>query len=209
MSTKNIYLIRHGQTEFNLKGIVQGCGIDSDLNDTGIAQSKAFYRMYKDFPFDKVYTSTLKRTKQSVQKFITAGLPHEEIEGLKEIHWGNKEGQPFAPEENDYYLKVTQAWQGGDYDLCITGGESPRMVQERLKVAFDYLLSAEKSHEKNILVCMHGRAIRILLCHLLNYDLKCMDMFEHVNLGLYKITYSGNLFVVDKYNDQSHLADLV
>ena len=40
---KEIYIIRHGETELNRLGIVQGRGVDSDLNDTGRAQAEAFY----------------------------------------------------------------------------------------------------------------------------------------------------------------------
>ncbi|MDQ3392522.1 MAG: histidine phosphatase family protein [Bacteroidota bacterium] len=206
MKSKKIFIIRHGQTDFNLKGIVQGCGVDSDINETGKQQAEAFYQKYKNYPFDKVYTSNLKRTAQSVQKFLDAGLPHEKLEGLNEIHWGNKEGQPFAPEENDYYLYVTKGWQEGNIDLCIEGGESPVKVQDRQKIALDYILG--KENEGNILICMHGRAMRILLCLMLNYHLKCMDIFEHQNLGLYEITFTGSMFVVDNYNDTSHLEGL-
>ena len=45
--SKKIYLIRHGQTDFNLQGIVQGSGVDADLNDTGKAQADFFYEKYK------------------------------------------------------------------------------------------------------------------------------------------------------------------
>ncbi|HMR56571.1 MAG TPA: histidine phosphatase family protein, partial [Cyclobacteriaceae bacterium] len=69
MTTKKIYLIRHGQTDFNLKGIVQGSGVDSSLNDRGRAQAEAFYETYKNIAFDKIYTSALRRTRESVIGF--------------------------------------------------------------------------------------------------------------------------------------------
>ena len=50
-------------------GIVQGRGMDTELNEKGRAQAEAFYQAYKDVPFDKIYTSTLKRTHQTVQNF--------------------------------------------------------------------------------------------------------------------------------------------
>lgn len=45
LTFKKIYIIRHGQTDFNLKGIVQGSGVDSSLNDFGVAQSRAFLKL--------------------------------------------------------------------------------------------------------------------------------------------------------------------
>ncbi len=205
MKTKKIYLIRHGQTEFNKKGIVQGSGIDSVLNEEGFRQAASFFNAYKHTPFNKIYTSALQRTVQSVQSFIDLGIPHEKLPGLNEIHWGNKEGQLITPEENDYYLSITKAWQEGDIERCIEGGESPIAVRERQKNALQHILA--KTDEDKILICMHGRAMRILLCHLLHYDLRCMDTFEHHNLGLYLLTYTGSLFTVDLYNDLSHLSN--
>ncbi|MFW5879460.1 MAG: histidine phosphatase family protein, partial [bacterium] len=61
---KTIYLIRHGQTDYNKKGIVQGSGIDASLNDLGRQQAEAFYDAYRNMPFDKIYISDLKRTKE-------------------------------------------------------------------------------------------------------------------------------------------------
>src|SRR5687768_4016565 len=77
LSIKKIYLIRHGQTDFNLKNIVQGSGVDTDLNDKGRSQAEAFYNKYKHVPFDKVYTSALKRSMQSVDLFVKSGIPTE------------------------------------------------------------------------------------------------------------------------------------
>jgi broad specificity phosphatase PhoE len=203
MPNKKIYLIRHGQTNFNLKGIVQGSGVDADLNDTGRMQAEAFFEMYQDIPFDKVYTSTLKRTVQSVQNFIDKGIPVEHLSGLNEISWGSKEGRMITPQEDQYYHYVLESWKKGEVELAIEGGESPLQVLERQKPVIDYIMSQD--NEQHVLICMHGRAMRILLTYLLNYELKEMDQFEHNNLCLYQITFTGSMFVVDKYNDLSHL----
>jgi probable phosphoglycerate mutase len=200
---KKIYIIRHGQTDFNLRGIVQGSGVDSSLNSTGQAQSRAFFEMYRDVPYDKIYTSALKRTKESVQDFISMGIPHESLTGLNEISWGSKEGQRITPEEDAYYHWMLKEWQSGNTAERIEGGESPNDVVLRQRPAIDYILS--KEDEKTILICMHGRAMRILLCELLNYPLKSMDMFEHHNLCLYQLDFTGSMFAIKKHNDKTHL----
>ena len=91
--TKKIYLTRHGQTDFNNQGIVQGSGVDSDLNETGKAQANALFKVYGHLKFDKVYISNLKRTQQSVQKFLDLNIPCEKLSGLNEISWGSREGK--------------------------------------------------------------------------------------------------------------------
>lgn len=162
--------------------------------------------MYRDVAFDKVYVSALKRTRESVQGFIDKGLPVEALKGLNEISWGAKEGQQITPEEDAYYHWMLQQWRLGKTDLRIEGGESPNEVASRQRIALDHILS--KTAEKTILICMHGRAIRILLCLLLNYPLKSMDIFEHQNLGLYEIDYTGSMFLIRRYNDTSHLREV-
>lgn len=206
MISKKVYLVRHGQTDFNKRNIVQGSGVDTDLNDFGRRQAEAFFNTYKDIPFDKIYTSALKRSQQSVQRFISLGIPHTALVGLNEISWGTKEGHRVTPQEDEYYHYMLKEWQTGNTRLRIEGGESPEDVVARMKPAVDYIMN--KTEEKTILICMHGRAIRILLCHLLNYPLRSMDMFEHQNLCLYILNYTGSAFTVEKYNDVSHLSSL-
>jgi broad specificity phosphatase PhoE len=203
LSSKKIYLIRHGQTDFNLQNIVQGSGVDTDLNEKGRGQALSFYSHYKDIPFDKIYTSTLKRSQQSVQGFIDLGIPHETLSGLNEISWGNKEGHKITPEEDEYYHYMLKQWQLGNTTLRIDKGESPDDVVVRMKPALDHIMS--HPDEKTVLICMHGRAIRILLCMMLGYPLKSMDMFEHENLCLYLLNSTDSMFTVERYNDTTHL----
>ncbi|MBC5991305.1 histidine phosphatase family protein [Pontibacter cellulosilyticus] len=205
MSIKKVYIIRHGQTDFNQQGIVQGSGVDSNLNHVGQQQAAMFFQKYKDIPFDKVYTSTLKRSIQSVQAFIDLGIPHEQHEGINEINWGHREGQRITPEEDAYYHHILQTWCNGDTHICIEGGESPDLVTARQRPFIDLILS--RPEEKTILICMHGRAMRILLSNLLHYPLRCMDEFLHQNLCLYQLDFTGSMFVVKKYCDINHLKE--
>lgn len=203
MKSKKIYLVRHGQTDYNKKGIVQGSGIDAPLNEKGQQQASSFFQAYNHVAFDKIYISTLQRTQQSIQPFIDLGIPFEKLSGLNEIHWGEKEGKPFTKEDHDYYLSIIKGWENGQVELAIKGGESPVEVQNRQKQALQQILQNED--EQQILICMHGRAIRVFMCLLLNYHLKHMDIFPHNNLGLYKLNFTGYHFNVALTNDIDHL----
>ncbi|MEE1944421.1 histidine phosphatase family protein [Pedobacter sp. KR3-3] len=203
---KEFYIIRHGETELNRLGIVQGRGVDSDLNDTGRKQGQAFFDHYQTVPFDKIYTSSLKRTHQTVQGFIDLGLPWQQLDGLDELAWGLWEGQPNTEEARRAFMQLVEAWQNGDYDAKFEGGESPNEVLARLKDAVAVMLN--QSNEKTVLVCMHGRAMRLLLCYLSNKPLSEMADFPHQNTVLYKVGYENGSFTIIDFNNIDHLKDL-
>jgi broad specificity phosphatase PhoE len=200
---KELYIIRHGETELNKQGIVQGRGINSDLNDTGRAQAAAFFKKYKDVPFEKIYTSKLKRTHQTVQGFIDAGIPWEELSGLDELAWGEWEGKPNSANAIAAFKAIMDQWQSGNYDAKFDGGESPNEVMERLRAAIEIIKSHKE--EKLVLVCMHGRAMRLLLCLLANKPLSEMGDFPHLNTTLYKVELTGDIFTIVEFNNTDHL----
>lgn len=183
--------------------MVQGCGIDAPLNDTGERQAEAFYQYYQDIPFDKIYVSNLIRTEQTVRRFIDKGIPYETLEGLKEISWGKQEGVAFTPETSTEYQLTCQEWREGRLDAKIIGGESPNEVAARQKEAMKHVLANEE--EKLVLICMHGRAMRIMMCWMLNYSLSYMDHFHHANTGLYVVNYTGKQFSIETFNATDHL----
>lgn len=205
---KKIYLIRHGETDYNRRGIVQGSGVNPGLNDWGKAQSEAFFDAYQHIPFDKVYTSALRRTQESVQSFIDLGIPHESYAGLNEISWGCREGVTPNTSDSAYYRQIIEAWQSGLVDTPCEEGESPADVRQRQKPVIDTILS--RPEERTILIAMHGRAIRILLTMLLDEPLTSMDRYEHSNLCLYRIDYSyaDQSFTLKTANDITHLLSL-
>ena len=173
------------------------------LSPTFLSQAAQFFAAYGHIPFDKVYTSALRRTHESVQQFLDLGLPHEAHTGLNEISWGVREGTRITMAEDEEYRRVLAGWNAGDTHARLLGGESPEEVAARQR-PFIELLRA-RTDERTVLVCLHGRALRVLLCQLLRYPLSCMEGFEHSNLCLYKLEYTGSVFTVKNFLDVSHL----
>ncbi len=200
---QRLYIIRHGETEFNKLNIVQGGGIDSDLNETGLAQAKMFFDFYKTVPFDAVYCSQLKRTYQTIQSFETF-YPITKLLGLNELGWGTVEGKEASDEIREIFVKTLHEWKNGNINHSIEGGESPQFVWERAKFALESILNL---HPKgNILICTHGRTIRVILSMMLGYGLENMHLFEHTNTALNLLEHVGNFqFRAIKLNDASHL----
>jgi broad specificity phosphatase PhoE len=205
-SKKKLYIIRHGETDLNKNGIVQGRGIDADLNERGRSQGLAFFEKYKDRPFDKIYTSSLVRTHQTVAKFIEKGIPWEQLSGLDELAWGKYEGLKSTPELRVDFKKLIENWSLGRYDEKVEGGESPNEVFVRQAASMEHILAQE--NENLVLICMHGRAMRLLMCQLLKKSLDKMDEYPHQNTSLYILDYDGINFEMQTFNSLVHLQNL-
>jgi broad specificity phosphatase PhoE len=199
---KTIHLIRHGQTDFNKQNIIQGSGIDSELNETGRNQAQLFYNHYQNQAYHHIYTSKLKRAIQSVDGFIQSGIPHTAMEELNEINWGIMEGAQSNPQNAQLYQLMVDQWSSGKLDVAVDGGETPLDMFKRQHQGLQKLMS--KPHEEHILICMHGRALRSFLCLLTNTPLHEMEKWLHTNLCLYELTFNGRYFDVIKTNDTLH-----
>ncbi len=206
MGKKTLYVIRHGQTLHNQKGVVQGRYVRSELSKLGHRQAQAFFDAYKDVPFQKIYTSTLHRTIQTVKPFLDLGIPHEALPGLDEISWGDSEGRHERGEDNKQYFEIIDTWKSGDLEPRLPGGgENPLDVQKRQQEALEYIVSQP---EDLVLVCMHGRALKILLTWISGKPLKDMDNFDHDNLSLYILEYENGKWHIAKNDERSHVQKL-
>jgi broad specificity phosphatase PhoE len=199
-----LFLLRHGETDYNLQKIVQGGGIDSDLNVTGYLQGEMFYDRYRSARFDAIYCSGLKRTRQTLHGFEADGRAIHPLPGLNEMGWGELEGKPFDPVSHAAFLEMNARWAQGELDLAFPGGESPRAVWERTSAA---IREIESRHaEGNILICTHGRTLRILLSGLGGYGIERMNWFPHENTGLNILRRPDNTWQFEKINCLQHLA---
>lgn len=179
--------------------MVQGRGVDASLDDTGIKQAELACNRMLNLSIERVYTSKLKRTHETVSKL---GMPFDQFEGFDEISWGDQEGVVASMEERNKYADTVKAWRKGQLNLNIGGGESPIDVMKRQKIAMNDVLSQDFS---TALVCMHGRAIRILLCWLLKYPLNYMDGFPHANCCYYSLDFTGSQVRLHDFNVTNHL----
>jgi probable phosphoglycerate mutase len=200
----NLYLIRHAETAYNAESKVQGRGIDSDVNETGSLQAASLYAYYKHVEFSAIYTSSLKRTQQTILPFFEA----QNIEvcsspGLDEISWGVLEGLANAGAVKNEILVATQQWSNGNTRYAVPKGESPEQVWQRAKPVIDQITA--RFQGKNVLLCTHGRTLRIILSMLLGYGLKNMQIFTHNNTGVNILKNAGSIFWALKLNDISHL----
>ena len=194
-----LYIIRHAETEYNRKGIIQGSEVDSDINDVGESQANSFYEYYKNINFDKIYVSDLKRTFQTIRRFTEKGLSYEKLKEFNEISWGVNQGKSDGLED---YARLIDTWLAGNLDNKFEEGESPNEMSVRLVKGFNKVL--DDDHD-TVLLCIHGRALRILLSKIIDNDLTKMDKYVHSNTGLYILEYKNGKYEILGSNLRDHL----
>ena len=152
---KKLYLLRHGQTEFNVKKLVQG-RCDSPLTDLGRKQAgmAAAWLKGHDVVPDKVVSSPLGRAMDTAQLVATELLGPdaavEPCEGIIERCYGTFE-------EGPHDALPTDVWDPGE-DLVPFGGEGSRTLQERMVGALTNLMGSEGI--ETLLAVSHGSASR-------------------------------------------------
>ncbi len=203
-TSQRIYLVRHGETDYNAEGIVQGSGVDSSLNQVGRAQAEQLYKHYRHVPFNRILASGLLRTHQTVAPFIERdGYALQTYLGFNEMAWGIFEGVRHDGEVEIAFRDTLARWARGEIDYAVPGGESPVAVANRIVATLSANINLFPTGD--ILICTHGRAIRILLCALLGYDLRHMQHFRHRNTAVNLLHRTGAHVVVERLNDLSHL----
>ena len=142
-----IYLLRHGQTEYNAQKRYQGQR-DIPLSPEGAAQLRR-----ADFDPDVVYVSTLQRTSQTARiLFPEAKLVP--VDGLKEMCFGSFEGRNYIEMEHDPdYL----AWVAANCESPCPDGETKAVFSERVCRAFAALVDrALADGEETLVILAHG-----------------------------------------------------
>jgi probable phosphoglycerate mutase len=159
-----IYFARHGQTDWNLQGKVQGA-TDIPLNGNGIAQAHRLCEKIKEENIDleKIYTSDqirAIRTAQIVDEQYHVG--YEIVKGLEEMSLGDFEGHTWD-EINELFPKELQYWNEDRRYHTSPNGESYQMVIERLFSALDHIIGQHDiSSDKSLLIISHGAVIATL-----------------------------------------------
>jgi len=205
MSSIRLFIIRHGETDFNKKNMMQGRGIDAPLNATGKKQSEQIARALKNEKADQVIASSMIRSIQTAQALaISHSLPIQSYEELDEMNFGDLEGRRSIEIEEELD-RIHREWAGGNISQPMPGGESPLEVYERSDGRMQELMS--NSDQQTIFLVLHGRLIRILLSEWLGHGLKNMHMIEHHNGSIYHVIKNGISYEKVYLNKKDHLID--
>lgn len=205
MERTQFIIVRHGQTQWNHRGIRQG-HLDSGLTARGIAQAKALGIRLAREHFTTLYSSDLGRAVHTA-RIIAASTGHEIVTDarLRERHLGIFQGldgdqiRAKYPEEHRLHRTV-----GPDY--VIPEGESVRQQVAR-NVA--YLTQIAPKHlGETIVVVTHGGVLSGLFRHTFSIPFDAPRRFEFTNAGLNVFNYEKGNWFLQTWGDTSHLCEV-
>ena len=142
---KTLYLMRHGQTLFNLRRKMQG-HCDSPLTPLGVKQAEIAGKYFENINIDHAYSSTLERCCDTLEIVTGGKIPYERLKGLKEWNFGAFEGK-------DECLNPKLPY--GDFFKQF-GGEGELELRERMNKTLTEIMS--KNDHQVVLAVSHGAA---------------------------------------------------
>ena len=204
----NLYILRHGETVFNLENRIQG-HLDSPLTPLGVAQAEAAAGRLAGIRFSAIFSSDSDRAYNTAQ--MIAQYHNQEIIKtclLRERCFGILEGLTRSEIDEKYPIMITK-WRKNPLQTAPPEGEMPIDVIHRCQ-QFLYDTLAEYEQEENILVVAHGGTMRGLVLGALfkNPDMAWWPLLQFSNVGLSILEY-GNNVSLRLMNDTSHLESML
>lgn len=207
MNTTRFCLVRHGETNWNVEGRLQG-HTDVDLNERGIAQAAQMAKAIKaiNLQFDVLYTSDLLRaakTANAIEKlFNTKAIVDS---SLRERHLGAFQGIT-AKEAPLFDAELWKSHISRDIHQELRGGESIAQLAQRVQKALEKIRMQHLG--QTILVVSHGGTLDMMYRLASNQALDAERAISVPNASLNWIIHDGSSWKVDCWADTSHLDTL-
>jgi 2,3-bisphosphoglycerate-dependent phosphoglycerate mutase len=156
----NVYVVRHGQTDWNKEGRIQG-GTDNPLNATGREQAATLARALAEVKIDAVYSSSHQRAQQTASVF-EGRAPITKMDELRERFFGKFEGA------NDKDTTVVADWNKRRYTWAddMEGGETLESQSRRAEVALKQIREKHKDGG-TVVIVGHGGINPLIVSHLI------------------------------------------
>ena len=197
-----LYLVRHGETEWNAQGRIQG-HTDVDLSDYGRQQARAVAQRLLGVTFDAAYSSDLNRSRETGEIILGHRPPSlHSTDRLREYHKGVFEGLTVH-EYMRRYPDLYQASLVNDLDFAPTGGETIRQTSLRMA---GFISDLKKQHrDETVLVVGHGGSLRSAVVAIMDLPLEANWKLVMGNCSLSVFDIYPDNAVMLLYNDTSHL----
>lgn len=198
-----LYVVRHGQTEFNLVQKLQG-SCNSNLTELGEREAAMLAEKLSDIPFSKCYSSPLGRAVQTAKILIKdRGIPHITNEKMAEMSFGSWEGKEREtllkvwPEAYKIFFEEPEKYVSED-------GENYQDVFERANAVLPMLV--KEAENEDILLVSHGVWIKVFIAIVKGREIKDLWLPPYIlNTALTVMKSDGTKLEIVLEGDTSHL----
>jgi len=196
-----LLLVRHGQTEENNEGRIQGQQ-DVHLNEAGRQQTHMLRERLAGERIAAAYTSPLSRARETAEILLE---PHEvelcQEPRLMEFSYGVWEGMTWAEVQKKYPLAFAE-WSV-DRERAPEGAETVHQVKSRAHQLMGEIRSEHR--EGTVLVVTHGGPLRLMICCVFGIPVdRAFDMAID-NTAISELSFAGKRVILRRHNDTGHL----
>lgn len=199
-----LYLIRHGQTDWNIQGKIQGSH-DIPLNDTGRSQAARLAKGMDSRPVTKIFSSTLARAVETArmvgdrQKVDIYLVP-----GLIEVEFGKWEGMTWAEIKEEYPAEY-ERWSVNPVDVAPPGGETQMEAMKRVAEAMETVMGMTNGRE-DIAVVSHGATMAYIVAYLMrNHPEESEIIVDNASITTVNYNPLTEDYMMLEVNDTGHL----
>jgi len=201
MPDRLLVLVRHGQSEWNLKNLFTGWR-DIDLSEQGIAEARAAGRKLKaqGFQFDIAFTSVLIRAQRTLDIMLDElgqrGIPVAKDQALNERDYGDLVGLNKDDARKRWGEEQVHVWRRS-YDVAPPGGESLRDTAARVLPYYIQEMLPRVLQGNRVLVSAHGNSLRALV----------MVLDRHTPESITKLNLDTGVPMIYRLNADSTVAE--
>jgi len=201
---KEIYLIRHGETELNRKELFRG-RMDVPLNDCGRLQAQSVSLALSSVSLTEVYSSPLKRAVETASPLaMQNGISVTVLEGLNDVDCGDWEGQSVQ-DVREKYSDLYRIWEETPQRLTLPGGESLATLRKRSYRAFRRIVFS--MDDNAVAIVSHRIVLKVLILAVLGVPNSRFWQIRQDNgaISLIQFPLIAPKGVIVYMNDTSHL----
>ena len=204
MATR-VYLVRHGQTAWNVGEIFRGRA-DIPLDETGKKEVHLAGEALKDETIHGVYSSPLSRsmeTAENIAKFHN--IPVTPLDAIIDISYGEWEGRENQ-EVKQNYPELHRLWHREPHKIKFPGGESLDEVRSRILAGLEELLL--RHQDENFVLVAHRVPNKVICCALIGLDNSHFWRIQQDTASTNLFIYRDGQWIISFLNDTSYLKPL-
>jgi 2,3-bisphosphoglycerate-dependent phosphoglycerate mutase len=183
-----LWLVRHGESTWNILGLVQGQTDESTLTRQGHHQAQRLAELFQDLPVVAVYASDLRRAQETANVLGAAlRLQVRPCRALRERSFGGCENRPLISLRPG--ITGIQAGRVVDIHVRSEGGESLDDVYARAGMFIDWL--RYQRHSGDVVAVAHGGSVRAIRAYCAGLCLSEMPWDEVPNASVWRVALPG------------------